>query len=178
VRRRWAYFLLAATAASSVATGQVERPTGKERYDVQADVLIRTEDGATLSATVVRGADSSERRPALLTFDIYTDPAMYVARGKDAVDHGYVGVVADVRGKRLSPDPIIPYEHDAADTYAVIDWIARQPWSDGRVGMRGGSYSGFTAWAATKRLHRPSRRSQSLPRQSRASACRCTTTCS
>ena len=39
-----------------------------------------------------------------------------------------------------------------ARTAALIDWIAHQPWSDGRVGMYGGSYSGFTTWAATKRM--------------------------
>ena len=46
-----------------------------------------------------------------------------------------------------------PFEHDGADAAAVIDWIARQPWSDGRVGMYGGSYNSFAQWAATK--HRP-----------------------
>ena len=62
-------------------------------------------------------------------------------------------MIADVRGKRLSPDKIAPYEHEAEDTHAVLDWIVKQPWSDGKVGMIGGSYSGFTAWAATKHRH-------------------------
>src|SRR5690606_36661617 len=44
------------------------------------------------------------------------------------------------------------YEHDGNDARAVIDWIVRQPWSDGRVGMYGGSYNGFTQWAAAKKL--------------------------
>ena len=48
---------------------------------------------------------------------------------------------------------MVPYEYDGADARAVIDWISRQPWSDGRVGMYGGSYNGFTQWAAAKRLH-------------------------
>jgi putative CocE/NonD family hydrolase len=55
------------------------------------------------------------------------------------------------RGKGCSPGEIIPYEHDGADAAALIDWIAAQPWSDGKVGMYGGSYSGFTPWAAAKR---------------------------
>ena len=122
-------------------------------YDIRDGVLIRTHDGATLSATVVRKQGATQPLPTLLTFDIYTDPAAFRARGKEAVDHGYVGVTADARGKRLSPDAIVPYEHEAADAYEVIDWIAHQPWSDGRVGMRGSSYSGFTAWAAAKHLH-------------------------
>ncbi len=45
-----------------------------------------------------------------------------------------------------------PYQHDGDDARAVIDWIAKQPWSDGRVGMYGDGYSGFTSWAAAKRL--------------------------
>ena len=61
--------------------------------------------------------------------------------------------MADARGKRLSPDAPVPYEAEALDTHAVLDWIVKQPWSDGKVGMIGGSYSGFTAWAATKRRH-------------------------
>jgi putative CocE/NonD family hydrolase len=46
----------------------------------------------------------------------------------------------------------MPYEHDADDAAALIDWISAQPWSNGRVGMYGGSYEGFAAWAATKRM--------------------------
>jgi uncharacterized protein len=122
-------------------------------YDIREDVLIRTPDGGTLSATVVRRKDATGRRPTLLTFDIYTDTAQFRARGRDEADHGYVGVTVDTRGKRLSHDPILPYEHEVGDTYAAIDWIAHQPWSDGQVGMLGGSYSGYSAWAATKRLH-------------------------
>jgi uncharacterized protein len=134
---------------------QPSPPSGSDdsRYDIRDDVLIRMQDGATLSATVVRPRGLTQPLPTLLTLDIYTDPAAFKTRGKDAADHGYVGVTADTRGKRLSPDPIVPYEHEAADAYGVIDWIIRQPWSNGAVGMRGGSYSGFTAWAATKRLH-------------------------
>jgi putative CocE/NonD family hydrolase len=38
--------------------------------------------------------------------------------------------------------------------WGVIDWISKQPWSDGQVGMYGGSNVGFTQWAAAKTLHR------------------------
>jgi putative CocE/NonD family hydrolase len=48
----------------------------------------------------------------------------------------------------------VPYEYDGADAAALIDWIAKQPWSDGRVGMYSGSYEGFTQWAAAKHLPR------------------------
>src|SRR6185312_6089976 len=108
------------------------------RYDIRDDVLIRTHDGATLSATVIRPKGATQPLPTLLTLDIYTDPAGFAARGKDAADHGYIAVTADTRGKRLSTAPIDPYEHDGADAYDVIDWIVHQAWSDGQVGMGGG----------------------------------------
>jgi putative CocE/NonD family hydrolase len=93
---------------------------------------------------------TAARLPALFQFTIYVDSATNVADARRSVDHGYVGVIGYTRGKACSPDVPAPYVHDGADAAAVIEWIARQPWSDGRVGMYGGSYSGFTTWAATK----------------------------
>jgi putative CocE/NonD family hydrolase len=116
------------------------------------DVLIRTREGATLSAIVAK-PDSAERVPTLLEFTIYVVADAARAQVAEIAARGYAGVVAFVRGKYQSPDEPVPYEHDATDTHAVLDWIARQPWSNGKVGMIGGSYSGFTAWAAVKRRH-------------------------
>jgi putative CocE/NonD family hydrolase len=118
------------------------------------DVLIRTRDGATLSAVVALPEPKpAERLPTILVFDIYTRPDEQQAMVKEFAARGFAGVVANVRGKGASPDKAVPYEHDADDATAVIEWISKQPWSDGKVGMIGGSYSGFTAWAATKRRH-------------------------
>lgn len=128
--------------------------TGRaQHYVIEDSVLIHTSYGATLSAVVVRKKDAPAKQPAALMFFIYSNLDKSLAEAKSAADHGYVGIVADTRGKRLSPDPIEPYEHEAKDVNAVIEWIIHQPWSDGRVGMYGGSYSGFAQWAATKYLH-------------------------
>jgi putative CocE/NonD family hydrolase len=152
--RRLHWLLVAAWLTGTLAAQQPQpaTPTDDALYVIQDDVLITTRDGATLSATVVRPKRVTQPLPALLTFDIYTDPEAFRARGKETAAHGYVSVIADTRGKRLSPDEIVPYEHEAADTGEVIGWITRQAWSNGQVGMRGGSYSGFTSWAATKRM--------------------------
>lgn len=56
------------------------------------------------------------------------------------------------RGKGCSPGKPFPDEHDGADAAALSDWISRQPWSDGRVGVYVGSYDGFTQWAAAKHM--------------------------
>ena len=113
-------------------------------------VLIHARSGAIFSALVVRPARTSVRLPAALEFTIYVDPAKDLQRLQYAADRGYVGVIAYTRGKDRSPQQIVPYEYDGQDANAAIDWIARQPWSDGQVGMMGGSYDGFTQWAAAK----------------------------
>jgi len=118
------------------------------RY-IADDVLIRTVDGAGISAQIVRSRSTSAPLPALLELTIYTYEQHFA---KESAAHGYVGVTAYSRGKRSSQDAIMPFEHDGNDARAVIDWITKQPWSDGRVAMYGGSYSGFTQWAAAKRL--------------------------
>lgn len=139
--------------ALSVFGQQPIATRGDAEYEIQDDVLIKTTAGATLSATVIRLKSLSTPAPTLLSIDIYTQPAVFLARGKEVAARGYVSVTVDTRGKRLSPDDVAPYEHEAKDSYDVIDWIARQSWSDGQVGMWGGSYLGFSAWATSKRLH-------------------------
>lgn len=119
------------------------------RYAIDRGAMIRTPDGAELAALVIRPAKAAPM-PVLLTFTIYANDDWSWADAKKMAAHGYAGVVAYSRGKGRSRDPIVPYEHDGADAAAVIAWAAAQPWSDGRVGMYGGSYSGYTQWAALK----------------------------
>lgn len=121
-------------------------------YIVQDSILIKTPDGAQVSALVVRKKGVTTPLPAILSFTIYARQTD-LKKAKEAADKGYVGVVAYSRGKKNSPDAIVPYEYDGADANAVIDWISKQPWSNQKVGMYGGSYNGFTQWAATKKMH-------------------------
>jgi putative CocE/NonD family hydrolase len=120
----------------------------RRRYAVDDEVLIKTPDGVSIAAQLVRPKSLSKPLPALLEFTIY-DSRNYA---KECAAHGYVGVVAYTRGTHDKPRQVVPYQHDSDDARAVINWIAKQPWSDGRVGMYGDGYSGFTSWAAAKRL--------------------------
>jgi putative CocE/NonD family hydrolase len=120
----------------------------RRRYAVDSQVLIKTPDGASIAAVLVRPQSLSKPLPTLLEFTIY-DSRNYA---KECAAHGYVGIVAYTRGTHGSPHHVVPYQHDGDDARAVINWIAKQPWSDGRVGMYGDGYSGFTPWAAAKRL--------------------------
>jgi len=124
-----------------------------KRYHVQSDVLVKTPDGATISAIVVRKKGDTTKRPAAFRFSIYADEKWDTLEAMHAAAQGYVGVVAYTRGKAHSPDKIVPWEHDGKDAHAIIEWITKQPWSDQRVAMYGGSYLGFTQWATAKYMH-------------------------
>lgn len=122
------------------------------RYIVERDILVTTHDGAQIATNVIRPRVAT-KQTTLLNFSIYADPLWKLVEAKHAAARGYAGVFAYTRGKGASPDAIVPYEHDGADATAVIDWISKQAWSDGRVGMFGGSYEGYTQWAAAKHRH-------------------------
>ena len=121
------------------------------RYITVGDTPVKLPDGAIICTEIVRPRVES-RLPALLTFTIYAAPKRNPLLAKMAAAHGYAGVVGLTRGKECSPGAVAPYRYDGIDSAELIDWIAAQPWCDGRVGMFGGSYSGFTAWAAAKHM--------------------------
>lgn len=125
----------------------------QSRYLIDKDVLIQTSQGVTLSAIAARPRNAQGPLPAALIYTIYADEQNNVNRAIHAAAHGYAGVVADARGKRLSQDEIRPYEAEATDVNEVITWVTQQRWSDGRVAMYGGSYEGFAQWAALKSPH-------------------------
>jgi predicted acyl esterase len=141
-----AYRIFAALSPKLIADDDARR------YFIDADVRVRLPDGGTVCALIVRPRNASGRIPALLQYTIYVDASRNFADARRSASNGYAGVLALVRGKGCSPDDARIYERDSADATAVIEWISTQTWSDGRVGMHGGSYSGFTQWAAAKRM--------------------------
>jgi len=132
-----------------LAAGLVSEDDSR-RYVIEKDLAVKTPDGATICTLIVRPRKTAARVPALLQFTIYAEPDNNLSQSRQAASHGYAGVLGLTRGKGCSPNAPMPYVHDGPDAAALIDWITAQPWSDGRVGMYGGSYSGLTAWAAAK----------------------------
>ena len=131
------------------------RADANRRFVIDDQLLIPTPDGAQIAAILVRPrAPQARKLVSLLNFTIYAKDSWSFADAVKMAAYGYAGVVAYTRGKGRSPGPVVPYEHDGADAATVIEWLARQPWSDGRVGMFSGSYNASTQWAAVK--HHPS----------------------
>ena len=65
-----------------------------------------------------------------------------------AVERGYAVVVQDVRGRYGSDGVFAPYQNEGRDGYDTIEWAAKQPWSNGKVGTFGLSYPGAVQWLA------------------------------
>lgn len=146
-------FMLLLLLSCGQNTAVNELAESSKEYDIQ-DLLIQTRDGGSISGIVARKKGDQTKKAVLLQYTIYVrDKGRDLETIKQAVDRGYIGIIAYTRGKRFSPDELFPYEQDANDAYDVIDWISQQTWCDGRVGMYGGSYNGFTQWAAAKQLH-------------------------
>ena len=111
-------------------------------------VKVPMRDGVKLNATVYQ-PDAKDALPVIFTMtpyisDTYHDRAMYFAR------NGYVFALVDVRGRGNSGGEFEPFANDARDGHDVVEWLARQPWCNGKVAMWGGSYAGFNQWATLK----------------------------
>lgn len=148
------YFL--STVFSSTRTIYFEeiKQDHKRRYAINDSIFIPMKDGAEVSMVVVkRKGNSTTKKSAILVSSIYA--GTNEASAMLSASKGYIGVIANTRGKRLSKSDIKPLEYEHTDVYEVIDWISKQPWSNQKVAMFGGSYNGFTQWASMKHKVHP-----------------------
>ncbi len=122
-------------------------------YHIQNPVYIPTQSGIDISAIIVRKKTNEEPLPVVLFYTTYHQGEGDSFFAKLAADRGYVGIVAYTRGIRTDIEHYKPYENEQADIYDIIDWASKQEWSNGEVGMFGGSYTGYSQWAAAKDLH-------------------------
>ena len=124
------------------------------RIVIDKHVPVTMADGTMLSADVYR-PDVRAPLPTLVQRTPYDkDDAGAVLSAVDVVrtaEAGYAVVVQDTRGRYGSDGAFVPFAHEAADGAETVEWAAAQPWSDGRVGMIGGSYVGATQWLAATR---------------------------
>ncbi len=122
-----------------------------DKYIIDENIIITLPNGSTIAGTLVRSKNITEPQPVVMMYNIYASIELSLC--KEMVSKGYAGFIANTRGKRLSQDTIEPYEHDGDDAYHIIDWVSKQPWCNGKVGMYGGSYLGFSQWSAVKKVH-------------------------
>src|SRR6266480_4252783 len=128
---------------------QQQRAAEEPATDMHWAVKIPMRDGAKLNATVFTPHDQKGPLPVIFTFtpyigDSYTDRAVYFAK------HGYVYALVDVRGRGNSGGEFEPFVNEGKDGYDVVEWLAKQPYCNGKVTMWGGSYAGFDQWTVLK----------------------------
>jgi putative CocE/NonD family hydrolase len=112
-------------------------------------VAVPMRDGVILYADVFRPVGEG-KHPVLVSRTPYSTEryprsfrsAVYFAR------RGYAYVFQDTRGRHESEGKWEPFRNDIEDGYDTIEWAASQPWSNGKVGMQGGSYLGHVQWRA------------------------------
>ena len=123
--------------------------------EVRWDVRIPVRDGLELSANLwlprATVGDPGRRFPAILEMIPYHKDGWRrngdTARGEWLAARGFALCRLDVRGTGSSPGIALDEYTDAEtrDGYDAVEWLAAQPWCNGRVGMWGISYGGFTA---------------------------------
>lgn len=116
---------------------------------IETDVAVPMRDGVVLRADVYRPAGGGPF-PVLV---FRTPYGKHFAAKSDgvhlkAVARGYAVVMQDVRGRYASDGYFDPYRQERKDGYDTIEWAAKQPWSDGRIGTYGLSYPGAVQWLA------------------------------
>jgi putative CocE/NonD family hydrolase len=143
-------FAIALLAAATAAAQQ----TAEQKYKVvvERDVMVPMTDGTRLAIDVYR-PDAPGKFPALVErtpYDKTKSSEIQVGAHTYFAERGYVFLVQDTRGRFASEGSFYPFLDDAwlqnRDGYDTVQWIAGQPWSDGKVGVLGGSYTGQTAY--------------------------------
>lgn len=132
---------LLSSAAPAGAAAPTYTPSAVEKH------MVKTRHGQ-LYVEVVRPMDGTKmiKAPTILTLSPYS--VLGRSENHGYVPSGYNGVFADVIGTGNSGGC---YDYggirERQTGYDLVEWIARQKWSNGKIAMTGGSYNGTTAWA-------------------------------
>jgi putative CocE/NonD family hydrolase len=153
--------LAAILALPTAAHAAAPPPTLPEPtyQSVSKEVLIEMDDGVKLGATIAVPSEDGQnplpgRFPVVVGMTPYSRNGLCGCLPPDFfATRGMVGAVVDVRGTggsggNLEGNFFSPRE--ARDSYEVIEYLGTQPYSNGKVGMAGGSYLGITQYLAAE----------------------------
>jgi putative CocE/NonD family hydrolase len=108
-------------------------------------VKIPMRDGVKLNATVYRPKDQKGPLPVIFELTPYISDS-YHGRAYYFAQHGYVFALVDVRGRGNSEGHFDPFLQEPQDGHDLVEWLAQQSWSNGKITMWGGSYAGYDQW--------------------------------
>ena len=134
--------------------GWVGSPKQYDALKVSTDLMIPTRDGKRMATDVYRparyGVPVTQPLPVLLNRTPYNKAALAELAVWYA-ERGYVVALQDTRGRYKSEGAFSKVQPaDATDGYDVIEWLAKQPYANGVVGMWGTSFSAHTEAGAAQ----------------------------
>lgn len=135
----------AAPAAPSVRGGKPAKLA-----EGATEVFAETRDGVKLAGNLYLPAGGKGPYPCIVQRTPYGKDVMFASAAgtKKYTDNGYAYLVQDVRGKGNSEGFYQAFINDAFDGYDTIEWMAKQPWCNGKIGIMGASAMGYTTLLA------------------------------
>lgn len=115
--------------------------------ELRTVAMVPMRDGIRLSTNIFQ-PPGTKRTPVLLIRTPYGKGKDLVPTYRVFIENGYTVVVQDVRGRYDSEGIFRPLTQEEPDGNDTLNWIARQSWCDGNIGMLGGSYVGIVQWKA------------------------------
>jgi putative CocE/NonD family hydrolase len=154
VLRVAAALVLGGTSLQALASDAMLSQGNRSEPVVEHNIAVPMRDGVILRADIYRPAKPGPY-PVLVYRTPYgkNDAARDYRIHLEAVQRGYAVLLQDVRGRYDSEGVFAPYSQEGRDGFDTIEWAARQPWSNGRVGTFGLSYPGAVQWLAA--MERP-----------------------
>ncbi len=155
MRKFWGVvaMVFACSAMADAPSTAVPTPTVLPNVDLAWGVKIPMRDGVTLNATRYSAHGVDKPVPCVFTLTPYISQS-YHDRGLYFAQNGYVFLTVDVRGRGNSGGEFTPLLQEARDGHDVVEWLADQPFCNGKVSMWGGSYAGYDQWATAKEFPR------------------------
>lgn len=133
-------------ADAGVKSGKPAEPQKNINFTWGLKIPMR--DGVQLNATLYQPKNAVPT-PVIFTLTPYISDS-YHERGYYFARHGFTFALVDCRGRGNSGGDFEPFANEGHDAYDIVEWLAVQPWCDGKVAMWGGSYAGFNQWMALK----------------------------
>jgi len=108
-------------------------------------VMVPMRDGVQLAVDLYV-PKTPDKLPTILGITPYGRSDLYL-KARWFAQRGYVFVAVDSRGRFDSEGTWDPFDaKHKTDGYDLVEWLAKQPWANGKVGMWGCSYMGWTQW--------------------------------
>jgi putative CocE/NonD family hydrolase len=145
--------------AYQLAPAVLARQLGIRRAEyavhIQRGLEMETSDRVSLRADVFQPRGIAKTPTILVRINFAksgTNTAIETLVGRLWAERGYTVVIQGTRGRYESGGSLEPFVTERRDGIETLAWVRKQPWFDGRLGMWGGSYFGYTQWAVADLL--------------------------